>query len=167
MTKLKIIGLALACFLAGWLFGSNPGQLGSSSTGRWLMTGPEGMFLLNTRTGDVWMFGPEGFQYLPKPPTRPYQTASEERDDARLKGTDSETMESFLKLPSPEEARKLLKEIAEREAERKAKGNDNKPAGTIESALELLLSVQKQMQAQADMKLKKLAEQALAEEDQE
>ena len=57
MTK-KIIGLALACFLAGWLFGSNPASPGASSTGRWVMTGPANAFLLNTRTGDIWKFYP-------------------------------------------------------------------------------------------------------------
>ena len=81
-TGLKIIGLALACFLAGWLFGSNQSSPGAStsSTGRWVMTGPGNVILLNTLTGDTWKFYADysngsGFNYMPKPPTRPYSDA--------------------------------------------------------------------------------------------
>ena len=80
MTWPKIVGLALACFLAGWLFGSNPASPGASSTGRWIMTGPENIILLNTRTGDTWMFSRAGFNYPPKSPTRPYSVAPDEGD---------------------------------------------------------------------------------------
>ena len=73
MTKLKIIGLALACFLVGWLFGSNPASPGASSTGRWVMAGPGNIFLLNTRTGDIWRLSGGRFNYLPKSPTMPYR----------------------------------------------------------------------------------------------
>ena len=76
MPWLKIIGIGLACFLVGWLFGSNPASPGGSSTGRWIMTGPGSIILLNTRTGDAWRFYADpshgGFEYLPKSPTRPY-----------------------------------------------------------------------------------------------
>ena len=81
MTRLKIVGLALACFLAGWLFGSNPASPGASSTGRWIMTGPGNIFLLNTRTGDMWSFsGGSRLNYIPKSPTRPYPTDPDEDD---------------------------------------------------------------------------------------
>ena len=80
MTKLKIIGLAGACFLVGWLFGSNPASPGASSTGRWIMTGPGNILLLNTRTGDIWSLSGGRFNYLPKSPTRPYPTAPDEDD---------------------------------------------------------------------------------------
>ena len=44
------------------------------------MTGPENIILLNTRTGDTWMFSRAGFNYLPKSPTRPYSVAPDEGD---------------------------------------------------------------------------------------
>ena len=83
MTKLKVIGVALACFLVGWLFGSNPASPGASSAGRWIMTGPGNVFLLNTRTGDIWKFYTDGskmgFAYMPKPPSRPYRAPAPDR----------------------------------------------------------------------------------------
>ena len=76
MTRLLIAGLALVCFFVGWLFGSSTANPGARSASRWIMTGPENMFLLNTRTGEIWKFyfnsdgdGPNmGFNYVSKPP---------------------------------------------------------------------------------------------------
>ena len=56
MTRLWIAGLALVCFFVGWLFGSNPANPGARSASRWIMTGPGNMFLLNTRTGEIWKY---------------------------------------------------------------------------------------------------------------
>ena len=72
-----LIMVALAAgFLAGWYFGYSPSSPGSSSAGRWVMTGPGNLILLNTRTGDTWRYwrnsgDSEGFVYLTKPPVRP------------------------------------------------------------------------------------------------
>ena len=68
VTRLKIAGLVLACFLIGWLFGSNPASPGASSAERWVMTGPGNMILLNTRTGNTWIFRGNKFTHMPEPP---------------------------------------------------------------------------------------------------
>ena len=73
-----LIMVALAAgFLAGWYFGYSPSSPGSSSAGRWIMTGPGNTFLLNTRTGDTWRYWSdnkgEGFGYLTKSPVRPFR----------------------------------------------------------------------------------------------
>ena len=74
---LIIVALAVG-FLAGWYFGYSPASPGSSSAGRWIMTGPGNMILLNTRTGDTWRYWrnpdkSEGVVYLTKPPVRPFR----------------------------------------------------------------------------------------------
>ena len=78
LPRLKIIGLALACLLTGWLLGSSqviPSPV-SPGDGRWVMTGPQNVLLLDTRTGHTWRLNISssgmGFSYMPKPTPRQF-----------------------------------------------------------------------------------------------
>ena len=128
MTRLKIIGIALLCALAGWLVGSSSV---SPNEGRWVATGPQNLFVLDTHTGEVKHLVPSA-QPKPEPDAEPewHMSCQETREyldklaverTQRPKEEHPDPSSSSQPLPpllSSEETVRMLEELAYLQAKR-------------------------------------------------
>ena len=59
--RTKLVGIGVLAFILGTFWGGR--HTVANETGRYTAVGPDGRVLLDTRTGEVWMFDNEGHTF--------------------------------------------------------------------------------------------------------